>query len=140
MSKITDPILPSNVINLDARKQNQIASMADFDAMLFDNDSSYNMAGDLLSNLIGSRNDDFSLLMPEVTNNKFPFSLDFESTFGLSGPLPAYITMITEKLGLSASQNKALQDISVRNKDATKSPESVQKIAKELKEAGFNFA
>ncbi len=67
----------------------------------------------------------------------FPFSPLFEATFGLSGPLPDYITRITASLGLDATKNLALQTIAINNKDATPSNESVARIAAELKAAGI---
>lgn len=90
---------------------------------------------ELLESIHGSQGN--SSAADLLAGAQFPFSSAFESTFGLSGPLPSFITMITSKLGLNAQQNLALQAISVNNKDATKSQESIQKIAQELRAAGI---
>jgi hypothetical protein len=70
----------------------------------------------------------------------FPFSPSFTSTFGNSGPLPVFIATVTAKLNLSTTQQIALQDIAVSNKDIVKSPESVQKVAMQLQAAGIGHA
>ena len=72
-----------------------------------------------------------------AVSGQYPFSSQFAATFGLSGPLPSYINLVTAKLGLSAAQNQALQDISIRHKDAVNTPQTVQAIAKELTAAGI---
>jgi hypothetical protein len=72
-----------------------------------------------------------------AAKNTFPLSGSFEATFGSHGPLIDFINGVTVKLGLSAQQNSALQAIAVNNKDATRSPESIAKIAAELRQAGI---
>lgn len=67
----------------------------------------------------------------------FPFSGEFEATFGKSGPLLDFINATTTRLNLNAGQNQALQTIAIRNKDITYTPANVQKIADELKQAGI---
>jgi|GEM_PF-4337404 len=90
-------------------------------------------------NAIGSLNGMFNALMGKeaAADGSFPLTADFTSTFGTSGPLINFINRITATLGLSAEQNKALQAISVSNKDTDGSPASVQKIGQQLKEAGI---
>jgi hypothetical protein len=72
-----------------------------------------------------------------AAKNTFPLSDSFEATFGSHGPLIDFINDVTVRLGLSAEQNSALQAIAVNNKDATRSPESIAKIAAELRQAGI---
>jgi len=146
--------------------QNQLAGMDDFDALLssFDVDSKQQAnsgsAIDILSatNSFGindntplsgladgpgnagasAPSDIFSAILAQSTPaNSFPFSSAFESTFGKGGPLPAFITMLTSALHLSATQNQALQNISIENKDIVNTPDSVQKVAMELDQAGI---
>lgn len=71
---------------------------------------------------------------------KFPFSAEFESTFGLTGPLPHYIAVLTAGLNLTREQNQAVQDIAIRHKDIVKSPDSVYQVAVELEMAGIGYA
>lgn len=70
----------------------------------------------------------------------FPFSSAFTSTFGISGPLPTFIAATSANLKLNAAQQLALQNIAINNKDIVKSPESIQKISKELQAAGIGYA
>jgi hypothetical protein len=70
----------------------------------------------------------------------FPFSSNFTSTFGTSGPLPTFIAATVANLKLSPSQQLALQDIAVQNKDITKTTANVQKVAIELQAAGIGVA
>ncbi len=87
---------------------------------------------------MGGLNSSFgAAALQAFSGDSFDFSSEFASTFGLSGPLPEFISMISKKLNLSAEQNRALQDIAVANKDATRSQESVQKIAVALQQAGI---
>lgn len=72
---------------------------------------------------------------PAASAGQFPFSPLFEATFGLGGPLPDYISRVTQQRGLTAKQNLALQNIAINNQDATWAEESVQKIAAELRAA-----
>ncbi len=74
---------------------------------------------------------------PGAGRNVFAFTSSFTDVFGDSGPLINFINDVTRKLGLNADQNRALQQIAVNNKDATRSPESIAKIAAELRQAGI---
>jgi hypothetical protein len=76
-------------------------------------------------------------LSSKDNQNVFPFSGEFEATFGDSGPLIDFINEVTKRLGLSAEKNLALQSIAIRNKDITKTPASVAKIGEELRAAGI---
>ncbi|MDE3060022.1 MAG: hypothetical protein KGJ06_03320 [Pseudomonadota bacterium] len=67
----------------------------------------------------------------------YPFSADFQSAFGSSGPLIDYINVVTAQLHLDQTKNLALQTIALDNKDATYSADSVQKISQELTAAGI---
>jgi len=143
MSKIPTPLIPSNVVNLDAapKQQNRIAAAAKFDAMLFSSESNHQFADDFLGNIMDAVNIDISSIMSQaLPPGAFPFTADFTSTFGTSGPLPAFINLMSSKLGLNAAQNQAFQQIAVNNKDATRTPESIDKIAAELKAAGIGYA
>ena len=68
---------------------------------------------------------------------RFAFSPAFTSVFDSSGPLIDFINQTTASLGLSAEQNLALQNIAINNQDATRSKESIDKIAQELRQAGI---
>lgn len=70
-------------------------------------------------------------------NYTFSFTSEFQSVFGTDGPLFNFIEATTAQLGLSAEKNLALQNIAINNKDTDRSPESVAKIAGELKAAGI---
>jgi hypothetical protein len=71
-------------------------------------------------------------------NYAFPFSSAFDATFGgMGGPLYDFINETTARLGLSAEKNLALQNIAINNKDIVKTPDSVTKLAAELREAGI---
>ncbi|MDX2112535.1 MAG: hypothetical protein SFW63_02195 [Alphaproteobacteria bacterium] len=74
---------------------------------------------------------------PGAGRNVFAFTSSFTDVFGDSGPLINFINDVTRKLWLNADQNRALQQIAVNNKDATRSPESIAKIAAELRQAGI---
>lgn len=144
MSKIPPFLIPPTNLSQDARNklQNQIAETGNFDALLFSKESNplSSFIDEFLGSITGAQNTDVSAVLPQaITNNTFPFSSAFESTFGLSGPLPAFITRMTAKLHLSAAQNQSFQQIAVNNKDATKTAESVAKIAAELKTAGIGY-
>ena len=67
----------------------------------------------------------------------FGFTSGFQSVFGNSGPLIDFINATTSRLGLSAEKNLALQNIAINNQDATRTRESIDKIAAELKAAGI---
>jgi|CXWL01.1.fsa_nt_gi hypothetical protein len=54
-----------------------------------------------------------------------------------NGPLPRFLHEMDVRLHLNATQRQALRDIAIANKDAVKTPETVQKIAMELQLAGI---
>lgn len=54
-----------------------------------------------------------------------------------SGPLPAFLAKVDAQYHLNATQSKALRDIAIQFKDATKSPDTIQKIADALQQAGI---
>lgn len=70
----------------------------------------------------------------------FPFSNAFVSTFGTSGPLPIYIAGVSAQLKLDTTQQLALQDIAVKNKDITYTTDNVRKVAMQLQSAGIGYA
>jgi hypothetical protein len=143
------------VQGMRAMQQNLPAGTTQFDALLFSARTNANSgAKGSADNILGNGNGlsgFIDALFENIQNSRmkafnansanfapqFSFSSSFVSTFGLSGPLPNFITLMTAKLKLSATQNLALQDIAIANKDIVKTPESVQKIAAELKEAGI---
>ena len=166
MSNIKPLLIPSNGLTADQRKQqqNQTASGVDFDALLVRTNAGLNLGSGIgatgnsgLDNISAlGLGDPFNGFIDELidtitrtvnnqlsANNplapKFPFSSAFESTFGLSGPLPNFITKMTAELHLDATQNQAFQDIAIRNKDIVKTPESVRKIGIELEQAGIRY-
>lgn len=100
--------------------------------------SLYGFIEDFLENMLASLSDS-SGIASQGFGGTSPFTADFASTFGTSGPLPTFITLATAKLHLTPTQNKALQDIAVENKDIVKTPDSVQKIAMELQQAGIGY-
>ena len=61
----------------------------------------------------------------------------FESILSNSGPLPTFLHEVDIRLHLNASKRQALRDIAAENMNATKTPESIQKIAMELQRAGI---
>jgi hypothetical protein len=165
MSTIPTSLIPLNGVmqgQQSARQQSQMAGTSNFDALLASFDTGSNQkakAGSaidaltstdasgvgsndsLASNAASSLNDIFNaLLSQDVVPSKFPFSANFAATFGLSGPLPEYITSITAQLNLTATQNLALQNISIENKDAANTPQWIHKIALELQQAGIGQA
>lgn len=91
----------------------------------------------LLNNLTTARSNDNTAKNASLFPAKYALTDSFTSTFGSDGPLIDFINEVTSKLGLSATQNASLQQIAVNNKDATRSSESVRKIAGELKQAGI---
>jgi hypothetical protein len=128
------------------KQQNQADAPSGFDALLASIGAGSQNAGGsrAVGNMLPSANNTSllgslsGLLSPDI-GNAFDFTSDFESTFGTSGPLPTFIAMMSAKLNLTAEQNKAFQDIAVNNKDIVKTPDSVQKIADELKQAGIGY-
>lgn len=73
----------------------------------------------------------------EQAGGGFGFTSDFQSVFGSSGPLIDFINATTANLGLSKEKNLSLQQIAINNQDATRSRESIDKIAAELSAAGI---
>jgi hypothetical protein len=142
------PVAQDNVINLNVnRRAKTLAAQPGFEALLagFDakakpNDSFEGLLNGFVDNILSNIGGNFGTeILPEVLNSKFPFTAEFEMTFGLSGPLPAYIAVMSERLNLSAEQNLAFQQIAVDNKDITRTPENVAKIRAELKTAGIGY-
>lgn len=62
---------------------------------------------------------------------------NYESFLTGNGPLPRFLHEMDVRLHLNATQRQALRDIALANKDAVKTPETVHKIAMELKLAGI---
>jgi hypothetical protein len=72
-----------------------------------------------------------------ATASTDPFSSEFDSTFGTSGPLFDYINNVTAGLGLTPGQNASLQNIAIENKDTTGSATDIQTMENELTAAGL---
>ncbi|MDX2074094.1 MAG: hypothetical protein SFX19_07000 [Alphaproteobacteria bacterium] len=108
----------------------------DFSSALASSNILFELSSSLLDSILKSRKNDNSADASSLSP-LFPFSSDFEATFGTSGPLPAFINEVSARLHLTAEQNQALQNIAIRNKDITKTPENVQKLSAELKAAGI---
>lgn len=141
MANISASFVTTSSLSISARNKQDTRASGEFDALLASAGEKLDakaFASSLIENITLSMNQSLSpLFAKNSTKNAFPFSADFEATFGLSGPLIDFINATTSKLGLSAEQNLALQTIAVRNKDITKSPESVAKIGEELRQAGI---
>ena len=132
----------STDIALWNKQGNQATGSSAFDASLTNADSQANakeLADAFIQNIMRSLDNILNNVTKQKSStvNAFPFSGDFEATFGTSGPLLDFINITTSKLNLTAKQNLALQDIAVRNKDITATPANIQKIANELKQAGI---
>ena len=97
------------------------------------------LVGSLIDNIMRSLDEMLSSALHKKASNDnaFPLSGDFESVFGNSGPLIDFINETTSRLGLSAKQNQALQDIAVKYKDITPGSPDVQAMANDLKQAGI---
>lgn len=132
MSKIPTTFLPP-LFGTESSNKTKAAGGGGF-GDVFNSKLNLGFADDLISKITNSANDNRS---GDFMNSIFPFSPSFESTFGVGGPLPNFINVVTARLNLSATQNQALQDIAIRNKDITKTPENVQNIAMELRKAGI---
>jgi hypothetical protein len=144
--------LPNGVINPRSTQSNQMIETHHFDALLMrfevgsasdrspsDSNPIYGFIEELLENIALSLNNHSGAITPQALPSKgFGFTAAFESAFGIGGPLPAFINKVTAERHLNEAQNLALQNIAIRNKDVTKTPESVQKIAMELKQAGIS--
>ncbi len=135
-----------------AKPQNQALGTANFEALLFGVKAEANIsrksdvfgadsvdAGGLIDEFLASIGNPLNGIFSAMPSQPPAFALSsaFEATFGSSGPLPDFIDAMTKKLGLTAQQNLAFQTIAVNNKDITKTPENVQKIAAELRQAGI---
>lgn len=138
------PQIPTNIGNAITPNlklvKGQSVKLAEFDALLSNSskDNSMNkLVNGLLDNITNTIGNNYKA---SAIGSMFPFSSAFESTFGIGGPLPDFINMITAKLGLSAEKNQALQNIAINNKDATRTPESIRKIGDELKAAGIQYS
>lgn len=127
--------------NLTSTAPSQAKAAGGFGAMLSsasDRIDAQDLASSFIASLLSSLDAVVNAaLAKNTTRNAFPFSGEFQSTFGDSGPLIDFINATTQRLGLSASQNQSLQAIAVRNKDITNTPADVEKIAAELKQAGI---
>ena len=69
-----------------------------------------------------------------------PFATDDASGEGFitgDGPLPAFLAKVDKAYNLDATQQKALRDIALAHRDATKDPATIQAIADELAKAGI---
>lgn len=156
MTAIESVFIPANGVmqGLRAGQKNHLGGASNFDAMLasFDIASSSSSAKSNRVDMFGN-GDSLHAFIDELFEHiqrslqhhsgttgpqpKFPFSSAFQSVFGTDGPLFEFIDVTTKRLGLSAEKNLALQTIAINNKDIVKTPESVQKIAAELKAAGI---
>lgn len=63
---------------------------------------------------------------------------DAESALASGGPLPAFLQQVDTIKHLDATQQKALQDIATKFKDANNTPDTVQQIAAALQQAGIS--
>lgn len=110
-------------------------------SVLSHSDPLYGFVESLLEHMTNSLNDRLGVNPQDpITLRTFNFTDAFDFTFGTRGPLPDFIRRVTKELGLSTVQNQALQTIAVQNKDITKTPENIQKIAAELQQAGIGYA
>lgn len=137
MTNVSTRFVPGNVAaNIPKNQAAGTARFDDFMAQAAFKAGAMDFAGDFLDRIIGSAPSG-SALSPASSKYIFPFSSAFEATFGTSGPLLDFINATTARLNLSAEKNLALQNIAINNKDATRTPEHVQKIARELAAAGI---
>lgn len=146
MSTVQNSLFASQLLSTQATQQAHKSkdSGSDFDRLLasINHDNGASAIGDStgsLSSIASLLGSSMALPAQAFSRSGFPFSADFQSAFGTTGPLIDYINMITDKLGLSAKQNKALQDISVRHKDITGSAADVASIRAELQQAGIGY-
>jgi len=77
---------------------------------------------------------DFSTTIDPSTTNSTAFA---ETTLASDGPLPAFLAQVDIQLHLNHTQQQALQNIATQNMDAADTPDTVQKIAMELQQAGI---
>ena len=140
MSKITDSIILAGLENKISQGANSNATGLDFDTLLLNGGGNQLLAGDLLNNIINAASDIGAIMTAGMPAAKFPFTPDFTIIFGTTGPLPAYINIMTAKLHLSAAKNRAFQTIAVANKDITNTPKNISKLMAELKAAGIGYS
>lgn len=153
MTNILSPIIASSAVKAEQQKQqqSQAASAVDFDALLFSagvksgfavsggNDPLLGFVDAFVDKINNAMRKQFSANAP-LAPHTFPFSAAFEATFGLTGPLPDFINVMTAGLRLTATQNQAFQDIAIKHKDIVKTPESVREVAKDLERAGIQYS
>jgi hypothetical protein len=157
MTTIQNPLILPSSTNYDtsSKQQNQKIGLSDFDVLLSNTGataSAANTSLDISGSMRGMVNGLANKFLLNITDSAtdvsdrnlissdsatFPFTSDFDATFGSSGPLIDFINMITSKLNLTAEQNNALQDIAVRHKDITNTTANVSQIALELQQAGI---
>jgi len=65
------------------------------------------------------------------------YSMEAESVLAGGGPLPAFLREVDVRYNLDPTRQKALREITARNMDIVKTPESVIALARELWEAGI---
>lgn len=139
-----------SVFAAETTKPNKASADSGFDALLasIGTNSKSNAASDILglgfgfNELAEALIDNMLRSLESAVSSKSPaaafrFTPSFLSTFGATGPLPDYIARMSGELQLNSTQKIAFQDIAVKNKDATKTPETIQKIAEELRQAGI---
>lgn len=139
MIHIPTSFFATNNAESQGKQEHSVAGNSPFDLVLA-NANSYADLKDLASSFIDHiiRSLDSTLAHSDATSTPvFPFSSEFQAVFGTSGPLLDFINITTSRLNLNADQNLALQMIAVNNKDTTATPEDIQKIAGELRQAGI---
>jgi len=73
-----------------------------------------------------------------ITPVSNPFAADDGEGFITGdGPLPKFLAEVDRAYGLDPSQQKALRDIALAHRDATRDPATIQQIADELAKAGI---
>lgn len=143
MSDIATSFIPSSAAALALRNKldTGAAGATSFDALMSDARTRLDtkkLAESFIQNIMRALDKTLDALVSKgASQNVFPFSGEFQATFGSSGPLIDFIKVTTNRLGLSAEKNLALQTIAVRNKDTTNSPADIQKIGDELRAAGI---
>jgi hypothetical protein len=153
MSTVSTAFAANDLLSANTRQKKNAAEAGNFDALLNEIDSKsavksqkedaaaapFAFVNHLIANIRLSLDKQLSNAPAPAIESTYGFTAEFDAVFGTTGPLPDFINMVTKKLGLSAEQNRAMQEISIRNKDITKTPDNVAKIAKELEEAGIGY-
>ena len=67
-------------------------------------------------------------------------SADDDAFIHGDGPLPAFLSQVKTQLGLNSTQATALDNIALQFKDANNTPDTVQKVADALRQAGITSA